>query len=410
MIKSRDIFLVVLFLLAINQSVFGQWREINQTGRANFGLEMFSADIGYLSTNSGLLKTEDGWQSFQLCSNPYDVWAYDFIDDLSGVIIYTDVDKVQTGYGSTSNNCIWNYKAKSAGGGYTTVFISDSGTVYFNIESNQFVAGSNWLSKLDTFQLDSTNAILDILFYSDKEGIVTTVLTHGHDRGILRTNDGGNSWSKVFQINNGLIMIKKVEDVTYICGDNGLILKSSDQGRTWSNMPTPFQDHLIGIQFTSKDTGFVYGGSFEVGNENGKIYSTYDAGSTWSDITPADVVQPITGAYFLSGNEGYVAEKTGKIYYTETGGGDFLGTKPYEGQEESIAIQIYPNPAKDELNIVLPIENFASNQQVIVRDLAGKVLEIKSFDSPKGTIETTALAPGVYFIQIGSEYLKFQVL
>ncbi|MFM6983102.1 MAG: T9SS type A sorting domain-containing protein [Chitinophagaceae bacterium] len=66
---------------------------------------------------------------------------------------------------------------------------------------------------------------------------------------------------------------------------------------------------------------------------------------------------------------------------------------------------IYPNPAKDELNICL---NQYSDLPVEICDLSGKVLMLANFNNTKtANINISALSSGLYFVKLGTQTTMF---
>ncbi len=81
-----------------------------------------------------------------------------------------------------------------------------------------------------------------------------------------------------------------------------------------------------------------------------------------------------------------------------------IATTPSESN-----IQIYPNPATDQINIVL---NTASNVEVSIIDITGKTLyALKETSNKTLVINTNDFANGIYFVKIqGDDFLKTEKL
>jgi hypothetical protein len=93
---------------------------------------------------------------------------------------------------------------------------------------------------------------------------------------------------------------------------NGLILKTSDFGNTWSKLLTSWQ-MLGAIQFPKPGTGYAAGGG-------GTIYKSTDAGTSWNLLTPITTAS-FRIIYFLNPDTGYVGGTGGELYRTNNGGG-----------------------------------------------------------------------------------------
>ena len=75
-----------------------------------------------------------------------------------------------------------------------------------------------------------------------------------------------------------------------VVGRYGRILRTSDGGVTWTNVPSPTSAHLNAISFTEENThsGALYDTREDVGwavGDSGTIIRTDDRGYTWSDET-----------------------------------------------------------------------------------------------------------------------------
>ncbi|MGV3630016.1 MAG: T9SS type A sorting domain-containing protein [Bacteroidota bacterium] len=95
--------------------------------------------------------------------------------------------------------------------------------------------------------------------------------------------------------------------VGYIGGNDSLLLKTSDGGRTWSEMNYsgvtfyPGGEHILNLQFVSETVGFMTVGPYS-GN-----YKTTDGGMTWETLSPQTIILCYNqGMYFFDENNGFV--------------------------------------------------------------------------------------------------------
>jgi photosystem II stability/assembly factor-like uncharacterized protein len=115
---------------------------------------------------------------------------------------------------------------------------------------------------------------------------------------ILRTTNGGESWEEQ---KSGLPSGKTVNIATprsvcavdslhsFICGDSGMFLRTSDAGLTWQNLPISTRSNLLNIYFASKDNGIVCGryGTVCVTSNGGQSWEVYENLSPTSFIAAA---------------------------------------------------------------------------------------------------------------------------
>lgn len=146
-------------------------------------------------------------------------------------------------------------------------------------------------------------------FYSAQEGIFVG------DKGvIILTYDGGRTFHLA---NSGTI--QKLTDVKFInrkniisCGIDGTILFSSDGGKTWHSNVASNND-LNAIAVTENDIIFIVG-------DNGTILKSIDYGNHWINLQPPQHSFHNYAVYFWNALEGIVSTDGGKILKTNNGG------------------------------------------------------------------------------------------
>jgi len=84
-------------------------------------------------------------------------------------------------------------------------------------------------------------------------------------------------WKKTANPSNtrDLFDVHMVGSTAYAVGQNSALLKSTDTGKTWSNINLSIPENIRAVFFLNKDTGFFIG-------ENARIQKTNNGGSTWS--------------------------------------------------------------------------------------------------------------------------------
>lgn len=107
----------------------------------------------------------------------------------------------------------------------------------------------------------------------------------------------------------------------YVVGANGVILKTTNKGETWSTLISGSIETLNGVFFKNSNSGFC------VGN-NGIILSTNNAGLTWSNVSIAGMSSHIKSIFFVNGSIGYLAGQNGCLYKTINGGFNWSNISP----------------------------------------------------------------------------------
>ena len=110
------------------------------------------------------------------------------------------------------------------------------------------------------------------------------------------------------EIKRGVFGISCVnEDVSYICGEWGYIGKTTDGGKTWTELSSSEDIRFQCIKFLDEQIGFVGGGLINQNqNERGAIWKTIDGGQTWEDISPSDSLNTVSGIFPMDKDTIYI--------------------------------------------------------------------------------------------------------
>lgn len=115
--------------------------------------------------------------------------------------------------------------------------------------------------------------INDIKFINEQTGWACGGGTEGNRAKILKTTNGGQSWTVQTFMNANMFnsMSWPIYYSTnfstywgYICGENGLVYVSYDLGDTWIQQITPNLNNLYGIYFTDPKVGWAVGNNADV--------------------------------------------------------------------------------------------------------------------------------------------------
>lgn len=133
---------------------------------------------------------------------------------------------------------------------------------------------------------------------------------------ILKTTDGGNSWSILRDVAGKMLTsIVLLNNTTgFAIGNGGTILNTTNGGTTWTGVSIPgnpgTRDYRK-IIFLNSLIGFIVGG---VENSNvATILKTTDGGNTWSTIIDIPNSQILNGVGFKDANTGFVVGNKGII-------------------------------------------------------------------------------------------------
>lgn len=163
----------------------------------------------------------------------------------------------------------------------------------------------------------------DVVFFDANNGmIVGGNESNDAIRTVLKTTDGGASWS-IISDNLGS-WIKAVQfptaSVGYACGD-GAILKTTDGGSTWNavNLTGNIANRTYNdIHFLTDQVGVAVGGN-RTNDSIQTIIRTVDGGATWS-VLKDGLGSWVSALEFSSANKGIIVGDDGVIKFTEDAG------------------------------------------------------------------------------------------
>src|SRR5437879_8145556 len=133
-------------------------------------------------------------------------------------------------------------------------------------------AGAHWVWQNP---LPQGNTLYGVSFTDANTGTAT-----GDNGTIVRTSDGGDSWSIQSSGTTNTLYGVSLTDADHgtAVGASGTILRTTDGGKAWSSQTSGTTNGLLAVSFTDANTGTAVG-------ENGTIVRTTDGGNTWGGQT-----------------------------------------------------------------------------------------------------------------------------
>lgn len=89
----------------------------------------------------------------------------------------------------------------------------------------------------------------------------------------------------------------------WICGYNGVVLRTTDGGENWDYAIIPFAYQLESIFFVNEKVGYTSGLTASIGAQ-GAIFKSTDGGKSWANVSPPGFID-IWGNIFLNENVGF---------------------------------------------------------------------------------------------------------
>ncbi len=366
-----------------------QWQTITTSATGPiYSLFFISPETGFIGGQDGmLLKTTDGG----------DTW---------------------TDHSINTTNLIYSIHFVDANHG----FLSGSQSLLYKTTDG----GQSW-SPMDTASIGCapwTCTFFEVEFLDENTGYIG-LSKPSLDITIAKTTDGGDSWTSTDVCNTFREISVPSSTHVFGAGGDGCLQRSIDGGQNWTFMPSDGSVHWHTIHFTDENTGFAAGSN--VNPPEKRIYRTQDGGASW-DHYATGRQQSVNHIRFANTQVG-IATGSGFVMETDDGGdtwsmdttisggyisftqniaymasGTNLLKKEFsslvtvgEPQLSSGSIQIFPNPARDQLNIRF---NRDLDLRLEIFDLLGHKLASYHFPTGKGSvhsIDISGLADGIYF-------------
>ena len=149
----------------------------------------------------------------------------------------------------------------------------------------------------------------------------------GHDAVILRTGDGGETWTLVHQAPEEELPLLDIwfrdERTGFAVGAYGYFLATEDGGETWTSRTISEDDFhlnaLVPVAERSSESQPAPSQRLYIAAEAGVAYRSEDAGKTWRELP-----SPYAGSWFgglaLDGNQVLLTGLRGHLFRSEDGG------------------------------------------------------------------------------------------
>jgi hypothetical protein len=152
---------------------------------------------------------------------------------------------------------------------------------------------------------------------------------------LMKTTDGGAKWTRVeikgFDVD--AILVRAVFSHGgrgWAFGEAGAIFTTRDAGETWTRLRSPTRRLLLGGTFVDDDRGWVVGAG-------ATIIQTSDGGDTWyqSALPGVEKTVRFTATSFFDNRLGWAVGSGGSVYRTTNGG------RTWEKQESGVQTDLF---------------------------------------------------------------------
>lgn len=199
------------------------------------------------------------------------------------------------------------------------VYMKKLGLSFLFIAVSFTILGQWKLSNLPRFR-----SVNDLVFAGNRLIAVGGHETNDAITGIYISQDSGRTWNIVMDSPNSpwlRALSFPSSSIGFAAGDNGLVMKTSTGGDTWTMLSLP-QDIALrnfhSVFFTSEDTGFIAGGQY--GADTLHTFAvTFDGGNNWN-VRTNEKGQIYKTCWFFNSKEGLIAGEKGILLLTFDGG------------------------------------------------------------------------------------------
>ncbi len=149
--------------------------------------------------------------------------------------------------------------------------------------------------------------------YSLKFENSSTATLVGEGGLIMKTTDNGITWSeKTSNVSSVLFGVATLGTIAVAAGENGVVLRTTDNGDNWETV-------LPGTIENLNDAEIIAGTRAIVCGNNGEIFLSEDAGLSWTDIS-SGTTSNLTDILFLNADNGFIVGASSTLLHTTDGG------------------------------------------------------------------------------------------
>jgi hypothetical protein len=302
----------------------------------------------------------------------------------------------------------------------TTAFTSIQNKKVYRSTNN----GATWTSA-------SNGLTADVLLFAANSTKLYAITAGGkfYNQKLFVTTDDGNNWSEVIgsnAISGGMTAIALRDNYIYIGTGNGMLLRSGDNGDSWTDIGSYLPSVKITAILSTDEATYVGTegkGIFKITEDNYSTQTSMNVGLTSTNITDLEMSNDILFASTWGG--GVFASAMGNRWFTTNGPGNMFvrqmtpaNNKLYAGTEAGVyqtddddfarfamltgisktkqnsEFSFYPNPASS--NITFDLKDKSGH--IIIYDITGKIVLDQTI-TRTGSIDVSSLPRGVYVIK-----------
>lgn len=360
-----------------------------------------------------LLETTDAgttWQSRTLPNQPTeDLMDLAFSGPDTGMVVsyfryvyltydggatWTEVDAVP-------GNCYWNRVVPDGNGDFLLHYEGCFGNQEVYLFDPLSQSGSQSMAILQDFpQFSFSDSIYDLAANAP-----ASLFAVGNSSMVLHSPNGGQSWQQIAFPDTG----QTIRGIDFVDQNLGYIITedqfypryvSTNGGMAWRRdstwSPTFFYPRLYALDYHASGNGLLGGWASGVSITDGIVLV-----NDYSNHTEDFSAQIVRGVAMVEDSLGWAVGDSGLI--ARYGPSVNVGIA---GESVGTEMDIYPNPAQDQVNIRLGQSSLETSRLQLM-DLQGRVLRTQSFTGNEMRLHVQGLAAGVYLIRVQTDHGNF---
>ena len=395
-------------LLLVNGAM-AQWFAQSSTATSSFRSVFFINDsTGYIvggdCLNDNLLKTNNGgtiWLPISVDSTSIFNSVY-FPNPNTGYAVGNQPGWAPSGPGTliktTDGGITWTVQLIWIGGesiNFNSVYFINADTGYV-ASCSVIPYGGETLGKILKTNDGGTTWTTKSIVTNPLQSVYFTDINTGYSVGdsgtIIKTTNGGGDWVALPSgTASDLTSVYFPDQNTgYAVGWNSTILKTNDGGLSWTQLSGGTEGYFHSVFFTDSNTGYVVGGRNSLPGPI--ILKTNNGGSNWVE-QQSTINAWINSVFFSNNDTGYIVGDGGAILKTTNGGG--FPVRIDDENTLTSTLTIYPNPTYSSITVETPGKGFLT-----ILNICGQGILHQEVTEAKTTIDVSGLKCGVYFVRV----------
>ena len=291
----------IIVLLALSWFVYKQVDELFKSKQLDvlkqYSIESLFKSSDYFRGFSAIEKTQLPIKS--------SVNAIKMVDNRIGIAV------ADSGYviATTNGGAKWTVTTRLDSINLHDVYVKSNGSIFIVGDSSSIFYGKSF-NDFQVLRLNGNYALFNINFIDEFTGFIL-----GNEGLILKTVDGGKSWRNIsVSASELLYQVKFLPDNKngIIVGKRGTILKTTDGGDTWRKLKPFTTKYLKSVDFLNEKVGLIVGGG-------GSIFRTDNGGESWNKMEFKQV-RGLNKVLFIKDEMAVVAANKGMLLISKDSG------------------------------------------------------------------------------------------